>query len=153
MQIDPDDLRERAADGRLKSLKGIGSRSHEVISQALAGAVLLRPMMPLKNVSPPDLVVYLQAPAAVLAALLHRERTGEGQYIDMALLDVQVSSLANQGLNYLTTGVPPARLGNAHPNIVPYDVFPVADGHIIIATGARARELPGAARRSAPDFR
>jgi crotonobetainyl-CoA:carnitine CoA-transferase CaiB-like acyl-CoA transferase len=73
--------------------------------------------------------------SAILAALLHRDRTGEGQYIDMALLDVQVATLANQSMNYLTSGISPVRLGNAHPNIVPYQDFPTSDGAVIIATG------------------
>ncbi|MFX8910697.1 CoA transferase, partial [Acinetobacter baumannii] len=61
--------------------------------------------------------------------------SGIGQHIDMALLDVQVACLANQTLNYLTTGVPPRRLGNAHPNIVPYQDFPTADGDMILTVG------------------
>jgi crotonobetainyl-CoA:carnitine CoA-transferase CaiB-like acyl-CoA transferase len=72
---------------------------------------------------------------AVLAALAHRERTGAGQHIDMALLDSMVGVLANQGMNYLVSGQVPRRMGNAHPNIVPYQVFPVSDGHVIIAVG------------------
>jgi crotonobetainyl-CoA:carnitine CoA-transferase CaiB-like acyl-CoA transferase len=72
---------------------------------------------------------------AVLAALTHRDRTGEGQHIDMALLDTQVAMLANVGSNYLNSGKPPKRWGNAHPNIVPYQTFACADGHIIVATG------------------
>src|SRR5215212_10375546 len=71
----------------------------------------------------------------VLAALQRRERTGKGGYVDTALVDSTVGVLANQAMNYLASGVPPKRIGNAHPNIVPYQVFPVADGHIIIATG------------------
>jgi len=71
----------------------------------------------------------------ILAALAQRERTGVGQHIDMALLDSMVGVLANQGLNYLTSQRAPRRLGNAHPNIVPYQVFAVSDGHVIIATG------------------
>jgi crotonobetainyl-CoA:carnitine CoA-transferase CaiB-like acyl-CoA transferase len=70
-----------------------------------------------------------------LAALTHRDRSGEGQYIDMALLDVQVAMLANMGSNYLNSGKPPKRWGNAHPNIVPYQTFQCADGYIIVATG------------------
>ena len=73
--------------------------------------------------------------SGILAALVHRERTGEGQYIDVALLDSQVAVLANQGLNYLVSGVSPPRLGNAHPNIVPYQTFATKDGHIIITVG------------------
>ncbi|PWV59457.1 CaiB/BaiF CoA transferase family protein [Plasticicumulans acidivorans] len=82
-----------------------------------------------------DVMTGLYATIGVLAALAHRERSGEGQYIDMALLDVQVAVLANQAMNYLTTGVPPQRLGNAHPNIVPYQTFAAADGHLILAVG------------------
>jgi crotonobetainyl-CoA:carnitine CoA-transferase CaiB-like acyl-CoA transferase len=73
---------------------------------------------------------------AIQAALAQRERTGVGQHIDMALLDTMVSVLANQALNYLTSGEVPRRLGNAHPNIVPYQVFEVSDGHVIIAVGS-----------------
>jgi crotonobetainyl-CoA:carnitine CoA-transferase CaiB-like acyl-CoA transferase len=72
---------------------------------------------------------------AVQAALAQRERTGLGQHIDMALLDTMVAVLANQALNYLTSGNVPHRLGNAHPNIVPYQVFEVRDGHVIVAVG------------------
>src|SRR5699024_3038440 len=82
-----------------------------------------------------DIMTGLYAAISVLAALAHRERTGEGQYIDLALLDVQIACLANQNLNYLTTGESPRRLGNAHPNIVPYQAFPTADGDMIIAVG------------------
>ncbi|MER8124575.1 CoA transferase, partial [Acinetobacter baumannii] len=78
-----------------------------------------------------DILTGLYSTVAILAALSHREQRGEGQHIDMALLDVQVACLANQAMNYLTTGVPPRRLGNAHPNIVPYQNFPTADGDFI----------------------
>ena len=82
-----------------------------------------------------DVLTGLYATTAILAALAHRERTGEGQHIDLALLDVQIASLANQTMNYLTSGVTPARMGNAHPNVVPYQDFPTADGDMIIAVG------------------
>jgi len=82
-----------------------------------------------------DLMTGMYATIAILAALTHRDRSGEGQYIDMALLDVQVAMLANMGSNYLNSGKPPKRWGNAHPNIVPYQTFACADGHIIVATG------------------
>ena len=82
-----------------------------------------------------DILTGLYASVGVLAALNHREQTGIGQHVDLALLDVQVACLANQAMNYLTTGVPPKRLGNAHPNIVPYQDFPTADGDIILAVG------------------
>jgi crotonobetainyl-CoA:carnitine CoA-transferase CaiB-like acyl-CoA transferase len=76
---------------------------------------------------------------AILAALRHRDATGQGQAIDMALLDTQVAMLANLGANYLVTGQPPRRAGNAHQNIVPYQVFAVADGHLILAVGNDAQ--------------
>jgi crotonobetainyl-CoA:carnitine CoA-transferase CaiB-like acyl-CoA transferase len=82
-----------------------------------------------------DLFTGMYATVAILAALRHRDATGEGQAIDMALLDTQVAMLANLGANYLVTGVPPRRAGNAHQNIVPYQVFEVADGHLIVAVG------------------
>jgi crotonobetainyl-CoA:carnitine CoA-transferase CaiB-like acyl-CoA transferase len=82
-----------------------------------------------------DLFTGLYATVAILAALRHRDATGEGQVIDMALLDTQVAMLANLGANYLVTRQPPRRAGNAHQNIVPYQVFEVADGHLILAVG------------------
>lgn len=82
-----------------------------------------------------DLMTGMYATVAVLAALTHRDRTGQGQHIDMALLDTQVAMLANVGSNYLNSGKPPRRWGNAHANIVPYQTFACADGHLIVATG------------------
>jgi crotonobetainyl-CoA:carnitine CoA-transferase CaiB-like acyl-CoA transferase len=82
-----------------------------------------------------DIFTGLHAVIGITAALFHRERTGEGQYLDLALLDSQVAVLANQASNYLVGGTVPGRLGNAHPNIVPYQTFETADGHMIIAVG------------------
>jgi crotonobetainyl-CoA:carnitine CoA-transferase CaiB-like acyl-CoA transferase len=82
-----------------------------------------------------DVFTGLYGTIAILGALSHRDRTGAGQHIDLALLDTQVAVLANQAMNYLVTGVAPQRLGNAHPNIVPYQVFAASDGHIIVAVG------------------
>ena len=82
-----------------------------------------------------DLMTGMYSTIAVMAALAHRDRTGEGQYIDMALLDVQVAMLANMNTNYLASDNPPKRWGNAHPNIVPYQTFATSDGHIIVAVG------------------
>jgi crotonobetainyl-CoA:carnitine CoA-transferase CaiB-like acyl-CoA transferase len=95
-----------------------------------------------------DVFTGLYATIAILGALAHRDRTGTGQHIDLALLDTQVAVLANQAMNYLVTGVAPQRLGNAHPNIVPYQVFAARDGHIIVAVGnenqyARLCEIMG----------
>ncbi|WP_207062282.1 CaiB/BaiF CoA-transferase family protein [Motiliproteus sp. SC1-56] len=103
-----------------------------------------------------DVMTGLYACNAIQAALLHRERHGVGQHIDLALLDVQVATLANQAMNYLASGEAPGRLGNAHPNIVPYQAFATADGYIVLAVGndtqfARFCELagePGLARRA-----
>ena len=86
-----------------------------------------------------DILTGLYAAIGILAALTHRERTGVGQYIDLSLLDVQVACLANQAMNYLVSGNVPKRLGNAHPNIVPYQDFPTSDGYMIIAAGNDAQ--------------
>ena len=82
-----------------------------------------------------DVMTGMHAATAVLAALAHRDRTGQGQHVDLSLLDVQVAMLANQSQAYLTTGRPPRRLGNAHPSIVPYQSFLAADGHLVVAVG------------------
>ena len=82
-----------------------------------------------------DLFTGLYASNAIQAALIERQNSGVGQYIDLALLDVQAATLANQASNYLVGGLVPERLGNAHPNIVPYQAFSTSDGHIIIAVG------------------
>jgi len=82
-----------------------------------------------------DVLTGLYSCIGILTALAHRDRTGEGQHIDMSLLDVSVAAMANQSLNYLVTGKSPVRMGNAHPNIVPYQVFPTGDGHLIITAG------------------
>jgi formyl-CoA transferase len=82
-----------------------------------------------------DLMTGMYATAAVLAALAHRDRTGEGQYIDLALLDVQVAMLANVSASFLTSGIAPKRWGNAHATIVPYQAFEASDGWIIVAVG------------------
>ena len=86
-----------------------------------------------------DIMAGMYATVAVLAAVRHREATGEGQYIDIGMLDTQVAWLANQGMNYLISDETPRRLGNAHPNIVPYQVFATADGHVILAIGNDAQ--------------
>jgi crotonobetainyl-CoA:carnitine CoA-transferase CaiB-like acyl-CoA transferase len=96
-----------------------------------------------------DIFTGVYSAVAILAALRRRDETGEGGHIDMALLDTQVGVLANQAMNFLASGIAPRRLGNQHPNIVPYQVFPVSDGHVIVAVGndaqfARLAELLGA---------
>lgn len=82
-----------------------------------------------------DIFTGVYSVVGILAALRQRDQTGEGAHLDMALLDVQTSVLANQAMNYLASGKSPRRMGNAHPNIVPYQVFPVSDGHVIVAVG------------------
>ncbi len=82
-----------------------------------------------------DIMTGMYASIAVCAALAHRAETGIGQHLDLALLDTQVAILANQGANFLATGVAPGRLGNAHPNIVPYQPFKTSDGDVIVACG------------------
>ena len=86
-----------------------------------------------------DVMCGMYASTAILAALRHRDQTGRGQHIDLALVDSQVAWLINAGTHTLMTGAPPPRYGNQHPNIVPYQVFAVADGHIIVAVGQPGR--------------
>ncbi len=83
-----------------------------------------------------DIMTGVYGVVAIQAALAYRDRTGLGQHVDMALLDVMVGTLANQALNYFASGLVPSRLGNAHPNIVPYQSFAVRDGHVMIAVGS-----------------
>ncbi|OZI30072.1 CoA transferase [Bordetella genomosp. 10] len=95
---------------------------------------------PLKvGVALTDILTGLYATVGIQAALAHRDRTGKGQHIDISLLDVQVACLANQAMNFLASGNQPPRLGNAHPNIVPYQDFPTRDGHIIVTVGNDAQ--------------
>lgn len=115
--------------------------------------------MPVKvGVALVDILTGLNANIAIMAALEHRGRTGIGQHIDMSLFDVGVSSLANQALNYLATGIAPQRMGNAHPNIVPYQAFGTIDGYMILAIGndqqfARFCEVAGSQDLALnPDF-
>lgn len=99
-----------------------------------------------------DLMTGMYATIGVLAALAHRDRTGEGQYIDMALLDVQVAMLANMNTNYLASGQAPGRWGNAHPNIVPYQAFRTADSWIILAVGNDGQFRKFAQAAGAPEL-
>ncbi|PSC03333.1 CoA transferase [Alsobacter soli] len=105
-----------------------------------------------------DIFTGVYGVIGILAALRQRDATGVGSHLDMALFDTQVSVLANQALNYLVSGKVPKRMGNAHPNLVPYQVFPVADGHIVIASGndgqyRRLCEVLGVAELGvAPDY-
>ncbi len=116
-----------------------GRPGYDILIQAMSGIMALTGEAdgePMKiGVAFADIFTGLYAVIAIQAALATRERTGHGAVIDMALLDAMVAVLANQGMNYLVTGREPPRLGNAHPNVVPYEVFPTSDGHIIIAVG------------------
>jgi len=96
-----------------------------------------------------DVMCGMYACTAILAALQHREKTGEGQYIDISLLDTQVAWLVNSAQNYLTSGQPAERYGNGHPNIVPYEVFPTSDGYFALAVGndAQFKELCNAIKQ------
>jgi crotonobetainyl-CoA:carnitine CoA-transferase CaiB-like acyl-CoA transferase len=94
----------------------------------------------------------MYAVSAILAALYDRDRTGQGQYIDLSLLDTQVAWLANQALNYLVSGTPPRRQGTAHPNIVPYQAFATTDGHLMLAVGNDAQFVRFCAAAGAPDL-
>jgi crotonobetainyl-CoA:carnitine CoA-transferase CaiB-like acyl-CoA transferase len=86
-----------------------------------------------------DILSGMYAALAIVATLRHRDQGGGGQHIDIAMLDVQAAALANQAMNYLTTGVAPQRMGNGHPNIVPYQSFRASDGHLILAVGNDAQ--------------
>ena len=87
------------------------------------------------GVATADLFTGLYAATSILAALRRRDATGQGAHLDLSLLDVQTAMLSNQAVAYLATGINPPRMGNAHTTIVPYQVFPVADGHIVVAAG------------------
>ena len=115
-------------DFMIQGLGGLMSLTGRPEGEAGAGPVKV-------GVALTDILTGLYSTVAILAALAHRDQAGVGQHIDMALLDVQVACLANQAMNYLATGTPPRRLGNAHPNIVPYQDFPTADGDFILTVG------------------
>ena len=110
---------------------------YDLMAQGMGGFMSLTGMdEPTRSGVPvSDIFTGVYSVIGILAALQQRQRTGKGCYVDTALVDSTVGVLANQGLNYLVSGEVPKRIGNAHPNIVPYQVFPVADGYIIIATG------------------
>jgi crotonobetainyl-CoA:carnitine CoA-transferase CaiB-like acyl-CoA transferase len=112
---------------------------YDLMAQGMGGFMSLTGFAdgePLRSGVPvSDIFTGVYSVIGILAALQQRQRTGKGCYVDTALVDSTVGVLANQGMNFLASGKQPARLGNAHPNIVPYQVFPVADGYIIIATG------------------
>jgi crotonobetainyl-CoA:carnitine CoA-transferase CaiB-like acyl-CoA transferase len=120
--------RRAGYDFMIQGLGGLMSLTGRAEDQEGAGPVKV-------GVALTDVMTGVYSSTAILAALAHRDQGGLGQHIDMALLDVQVACLANQAMNFLTTGVAPCRLGNAHPNIVPYQDFPTADGDFILTVG------------------
>jgi len=112
---------------------------YDFVFQAMGGMMSItgeKDGMPQKvGVAFSDLMTGMYATIAILAALTHREKSGHGQHIDLALLDVQIASLANMNMNYLIANKVPKRMGNAHANLVPYQVFACSDGHLVVAAG------------------
>lgn len=148
--LDYDSLKQVKADLIYCSVTGFGQTGpyahragYDFIVQGMGGFMSLtgeRDDLPgggpqKAGVAIADLMTGMYATIAILAALNYRNQTGLGQYIDLGLLDVQVAMLANMNMNYLSTGQAPQRWGNAHANIVPYQTFATADGHIIVAAG------------------
>ncbi|MER8696025.1 CoA transferase [Mesorhizobium opportunistum] len=144
--LDHDSLRKTNPRLVYCSITGFGQdgpyaprAGYDFIIQAMAGMMSITGEAgrePQKaGVAISDIFTGLYSVIAIQAALRHAEQTGEGQHIDMALFDTQISALGNQNLNYLVSGKSPVQMGNAHMNIAPYEVVPVRDGHIILAVG------------------
>ncbi|MBR2657573.1 MAG: CoA transferase [Loktanella sp.] len=144
--LGPDDLLTRQPGLIYCSISGFGHTGpnrdkpgYDLMAQGFGGIMSLTGEpdgAPMKvGVGIADVMCGMYATVGILAALRHKERTGEGQHIDIALVDSQLAWLINEGTNYLESGNLPLRRGNGHPNIVPYHVFAVADGHVIIAVG------------------
>lgn len=141
-----DDLKEVKPGLVYCSVTGFGQdgpyaprAGYDLLAQAMGGIMSITgepDRDPVKvGVGIADLMAGMYAGVSILAALRHRDLTGEGQYIDIALLDTQVAWLVNEGVNYLLSGAVPIRRGTAHANIAPYQVFPTADGYVILAVG------------------
>jgi crotonobetainyl-CoA:carnitine CoA-transferase CaiB-like acyl-CoA transferase len=144
--LDGDTLREERPDLVTCSVTGFGQTGprrelpgYDLLIQAMGGLMSITGAAdgpPTKvGVAITDILTGMYAANACLAAVSHRDRTGVGQHIDLALLDVQIAALANQGMNFLASGVTPRRRGNAHPNLVPYEPFLAEDGHLVLAVG------------------
>ena len=144
--LDYDALKERNPALVYCSISGFGQTGpnrdkpgYDLLAQGYGGMMSLTGEpggAPVKvGVGIADIMCGMYASNAILAALRHRDATGEGQHIDIALVDTQIAWLANEGVNYLASGQAPKRRGNQHPNIVPYQVFECADGHVIVAAG------------------
>jgi formyl-CoA transferase len=116
---------------------------YDLVAQAFGGIMSLTGPAdsgPMKvGVGIADVMCGMYATVGILAALRHRDHTGEGQHIDLALVDSQIAWLINEGTNYLASGKVPERRGNEHPNIVPYQVFEASDGHVVVAAGNDAQ--------------
>jgi crotonobetainyl-CoA:carnitine CoA-transferase CaiB-like acyl-CoA transferase len=129
---------------------------YDLLIQAMGGLMSITGLPegePMKvGVAVADILTGLYATVAILAALNERHTSGLGQHIDLALLDVQVATLANQGMNFLASGKAPPRNGNAHPNIVPYQAFATSDGHIVVAVGNDAQFARLVAALGLPDL-
>ncbi len=145
-----DDLKEDLPGLVYCSITGFGQTGpnahragYDLLAQGYGGIMSLtgepdgKPMK--VGVGIADIVCGMYAATAILAALRHRDRTGKGQHIDLALVDTQMAWLVNEATNYLTSGETPRRRGNEHPNIVPYGVFETTDGHVIVAVGNDAQ--------------
>ncbi|MBF0354771.1 MAG: CoA transferase [Alphaproteobacteria bacterium] len=117
---------------------------------SLTGEIGGQPMKTAVAIS--DLMAGMYAAVAILAALRHRDATGQGQRIDISLLDCQVAWLSYQAQHYLTSGAPPPRLGNGHPSIVPYEVFAASDGHLILAVGNDSQFVKFCAMAGRPEL-
>lgn len=141
-----DDLKEQLPGLVYCSITGFGQTGpnahragYDLLAQGFGGVMSLtgepegEPMKVAVGIA--DVMTGMYASTAILAALRHRDATGEGQHIDLALVDTQLSWMVNEGTNYLLSGEEPKRRGNQHANIVPYQVFEVADGHVIVAVG------------------
>ena len=144
--LDHETLRRRHSHLVYCSISGFGQTGpnahrpgYDLLAQAYGGIMSLTGEPegePMKvGVGIADVVCGLYAAVSILAALRHRDATGEGQHIDVSLIDTQISWLINEGVNYLTSGEAPKRRGNQHPNIVPYQLFEAADGPVIVAVG------------------
>jgi crotonobetainyl-CoA:carnitine CoA-transferase CaiB-like acyl-CoA transferase len=144
--LGPDDLLTRQKGLIYCSITGFGQTGpnrdkpgYDLMAQGFGGIMSLTGEpdgAPMKvGVGIADVMCGMYATVGILAALRHRDQTGEGQHIDVALVDAQLAWMINEGTNYLESGDLPLRRGNGHPNIVPYHVFAVADGHVIIAVG------------------
>ena len=141
------DVQERFPGLVYASVTGFGQTGpyaprpgYDLLAQAMGGIMSVTGDpngQPMKvGVAIADMMTGMHTTIAILAALKHRDATGQGQHIDAALLDTQVSWLMNQAMNYLVSGVVPSRSGNVHPNVAPYEVFETADGHVILGCGS-----------------